>query len=53
MNVKVVFIFTLVSLQPRINLSPFTKDFRGEEYHNESYEFFYPYSRREKLPNDL
>ena len=27
---------TLVSLQPRINLSPFTKDFRGEEHYNES-----------------
>ena len=27
---------TLVSLHPRINLSPFTKDFRGEEHYNES-----------------
>lgn len=27
---------TLVSLHPRINLSPFTKDFRGEEQYNES-----------------
>jgi len=27
---------TLVSLHPRINLSPFTKDFRGGEQLNES-----------------
>ena len=30
------YLVTLVSLQPRINLSPFTKDFRGEEHYNES-----------------
>ena len=32
---------TLVSLQPRINLSPFTKDFRGEEQLNESIDQFF------------
>ena len=31
---------TLVSLHPRINLSPFTKDFRGEEHYNESIDNF-------------
>ena len=31
---------TLVSLHPRINLSPFTKDFRGEEQYNESIDEF-------------
>jgi len=31
---------TLVSLHPRINLSPFTKDFRGEEHNNESIDKF-------------
>ena len=31
---------TLVSLHPRINLSPFTKDFRGEEQYNESIDLF-------------
>ena len=31
---------TLVSLHPRINLSPFTKDFRGEEQYNESIDKF-------------
>ena len=25
---------------PRINLSPFTKDFRGEEHYNESIDLF-------------
>ena len=25
---------------PRINLSPFTKDFRGEEHYNESIDYF-------------
>ena len=33
--------FTLVSLHPRINLSPFTKDFRGEEHYNESIDLFF------------
>lgn len=32
---------TLVSLHPRINLSPFTKDFRGEEHDNESIDIFF------------
>jgi len=32
---------TLVSLHPRINLSPFTKDFRGEEHYNESIDVFF------------
>ena len=32
---------TLVSLHPRINLSPFTKDFRGEEHYNESIDLFF------------
>ena len=37
--------FTLVSLHDRVNLSPFTKDFRGEEQHNESIDlFFKPYT---------
>jgi len=37
--------FTLVSLHKRINLSPFTKDFRGEEHYNESIDlFFKPYT---------
>ena len=31
---------TLGSLHPRINLSPFTKDFRGEEQYNESIDKF-------------
>ena len=35
------FYVTLVSLQPRINLSPFTKDFRGEEHYNESIDLFF------------
>ena len=34
-------IITLVSLHPRINLSPFTKDFRGEEHYNESIDLFF------------
>ena len=33
-------IISLVSLQPRINLSPFTKDFRGEEHYNDIYLIF-------------
>ena len=32
---------TLVFLQTRINLSPFTKDFRGEEQLNESMDQFF------------
>jgi len=28
------------SSYPRINLSPFTKDFRGEEHYNESIDLF-------------
>jgi len=28
------------SSNPRINLSPFTKDFRGEEHYNESIDLF-------------
>ena len=47
------YIITLVSLQPRINLSPFTKDFRGEEYHNESYEIFLPLLTWGKYFNEL
>ena len=33
---RLLFLIALVSLHPRINLSPFTKDFRGEEHYNES-----------------
>ena len=29
------------SSNPRINLSPFTKDFRGEEHYNESIDLFF------------
>ena len=36
MTVTPAKLVTLVSLHPRINLSPFTKDFRGEEQYNES-----------------
>ena len=36
LKVSELSVSTLVSLQPRINLSPFTKDFRGEEHYNES-----------------
>ena len=35
-------VVTLVSLHyPRTNLSPFTKDFRGEEHYNESIDLFF------------
>ena len=44
---------TRVSPQPRINLSPFTKDFRGEEHYNESIDqFFYPVFCRGKQTNN-
>ena len=39
-ELRIINKLTLVSLHPRINLSPFTKDFRGEEQYNESIEIF-------------
>ena len=42
MNIQITYQSSLWFLFiPRINLSPFTKDFRGEEHYNESIDLFF------------
>jgi len=53
MAIRMTLVWSLWSLfNPRINLSPFTKDFRGEGQYNESIDlFFSPYLLREYIQN--